>query len=215
MEEFLTLKNHVYRYIADQINQGKLKPGEKVNENSISEKLKISRTPVREALIQLSSEGLLENAPRKGFVIRHLEVDEAKETYFIIGLLDGQAAHLASPHVSEQQLLDMEIYIGSMDLAIDKGNYTMYYKLQEEFHNIYLNACPNKRLVELLNQEKRKFMKRLYEPEPTSNIKEILFRTNDDHRELVKLFRDKDAAGLDRFLREEHWDPEKAYMETI
>ena len=82
--EYLSLKDHVYNYIVEQINSGKLLPGKKVNENHICEMLKVSRTPVREALIQLSSEGLLDNVPRKGFVIKSLTKQEAEETYFII-----------------------------------------------------------------------------------------------------------------------------------
>ncbi|MBR0598265.1 GntR family transcriptional regulator [Sinanaerobacter chloroacetimidivorans] len=215
MEEFLTLKDHVYNYIADQINRGNLLPGEKVNENSISEKLNISRTPVREALIQLSSEGLLENVPRKGFVIKHLSVDEAKETYLIIGVLDGLAASLACDHLTEQNVKEMEYYIGSMDLAIDTGNYGMYYKLQEEFHNVYLSVCPNKSLAQILMQLKKKFLKKDYEPDSPDKIRQVLFATNEEHKEMLGLFRNKNSKELEEYMRNVHWDAQKAYMESL
>jgi DNA-binding GntR family transcriptional regulator len=215
MEEFLTLKDHVYNYIAEQIRDGNLVPGKKINENSISDKLKISRTPVREALIQLASEGLLENVPRKGFLIKHLNVEEAKEIYLIIGLLDGMAVSLASPALTEQNIKDMEFYISSMDLAIETGNFGMYHKLQEEFHNVYMALCPNKNLVSLLIQLKKKFLRRSYVAEPHSNMKEILFATNEEHREIVRLIRGKDTAALEKYLRDVHWNDQKAYMETI
>jgi len=215
MEEFLTLKDHVYNYIAEQIRCGNLVPGKKINENSISEKLKISRTPVREALIQLASEGLLENVPRKGFIIKHLNVDEAKEIYLIIGVMDGLAVSLACPSVTEQALRDMEFYITSMDLAIETGNFSMYHKLQEEFHNVYLALCPNRSLVNLLIQLKKKFLRRSYVAEPQSSMKDILYATNNEHREIVRLIREKDTSGLEKYLREVHWNIQKAYMETL
>lgn len=215
MEEFLTLKDHVYNYIAEQIRGGSLVPGKKINENSISEKLKISRTPVREALIQLASEGLLENVPRKGFVVRHLNVDEAKEIYLIIGVMDGLAVSLACPLLTDQNLRDMEFYISSMDLAIETGNFTMYHKLQEEFHGIYMALCPNQNLVNLLIQLKKKFLRRSYVAEPQSSMKDILLATNNEHREIIRLIREKDTAGLEQYLRNVHWNEQKAYMETL
>ena len=55
MEHYLSLKDHVYRYISDCINSGTLNPGDKINEAQVSETLNISRTPIREALVQLAS----------------------------------------------------------------------------------------------------------------------------------------------------------------
>lgn len=215
MEEFLTLKDHVYNYIAEQISGGSLVPGEKINENSISERMNISRTPVREALIQLASEGLLENSPRKGFVIKHLTEEEAKEIYFIIGVMDGLAVSLACLFLTEQAVKDMEFYTASMDLAIETGNFVMYHKLQEEYHNVYLTLCPNKSLVNLLQQLKKKFLRRTYVAEPQVDMKEILFATNEEHREMIRLVKEQDTQGLERYLRDVHWNPKKAYMETL
>ena len=137
MYKFLSLKDHVYQYIAEQISKGELVPGNKINENEICQQLSISRTPVREALIQLSTEGVLENVPRKGFIIKEMKEGEARQLYQVIGLLDGLAAQLACPKLTEKHLKDMAFYIDSMELAIDSENYEMYYKQQEIFHEIY------------------------------------------------------------------------------
>lgn len=215
MEEFLTLKDHVYHYIAEQIRKGNLVPGKRINENKISEELNISRTPVREALIQLSSEGVIENVPRKGFLIKHLNEDEAKEIYLILGVMDGLAISLSCPLITEQAIRDMEFYIASMDLAIETGNYPMYQKLQEEFHDVYLALCPNKSLINLLRQLKKKFLREFYTVEPEQNIKEVLLATNHEHREILQMIKEKNTAELERYLREVHWTVQNAYMETI
>lgn len=89
MERFKTLKDHVYEYIAEQIRAGSLLPDQRINENVICEELNISRTPVREALIQLSAEGILENKARRGFIIRSMSEQDVRELYTVIGVLDG------------------------------------------------------------------------------------------------------------------------------
>ncbi len=71
MNAFLSLKDHVYNYISQAINEGRLKPNEKnKTKKMIMEDLNISRTPVREAFLELSVEGYLENVPRKGFHVK-------------------------------------------------------------------------------------------------------------------------------------------------
>lgn len=212
MNTFLSLKDHVYNYIVDQINNGNLISGEKVQENAISESLNISRTPVREALIQLASEGLLENIPRKGFVLKSLTKEEAKETYLIIGALDGLAAVLAAPFLTEKHMNEMEFYIQSIDLAINTDNFSMYHKMQESFHGVYLSVCPNRSLVNLLLQLEKKFVKTFDHAEETEMIKKRLLQTNNEHRKMVELFKNNDLAELEKFMKEVHWNSEKAEL---
>lgn len=208
MNNYLSLKDHVYNYIVEQINNGQLIAGSKVSESAISENLKVSRTPVREALIQLSSEGLLENVPRKGFVIKELTNEEAKETYFIIGALDGLAASLSAPLLTEKHMKEMEFYIQSIDLAINSGNFSMYLKMQGSFHGVYLSVCPNKSLVKLLLQLQKKFVKNYDNLDPELLKKELL-QTNNEHRRMLELFAKGDPAELERFMKEIHWNVEK------
>lgn len=213
MYKFLSLKDHVYQYIAEQISKGELVPGKKINENEICQELSISRTPVREALIQLSSEGVLENVPRKGFIIKELKEDEARQLYEVIGLLDGLAARLACPHLSEKHLKDMAFYIDSMDLAIESDNYEMYYKQQVIFHELYTEECGNQVLINILSQLKNKFVSKTYDLSTDSEGKRILHTTNQEHRIILDLFRKKDSEGLMQYLQKTHWNPDLAHTE--
>lgn len=215
MNSSKTLKERVYDYIVSSIHAGKLKAGEKINENIICEALNISRTPVREALIVLSSEGVLEAVPRKGFVIKPLTEKEAEELYAVIGALDGLAAKLACGKLEEETLSEMEFYTLSMDLAIETENYTMYYKQQELFHNLYMDCCGNDSLVSLILELKRKLLKRSYEIEDPQDKKKILFATNSQHKEMLKMFREGKAAELQEFMAVTHWKTEKAIWESF
>ena len=79
MKRFKSLKDHVYDYIETQIKEGKLSPNQRINEAVICKELNISRTPVREALIQLSAEGVLENNARKGLILKAVNAHEVAE----------------------------------------------------------------------------------------------------------------------------------------
>ena len=215
MEPFKTLKDHVYDYIATQIRIGGLMPGERVNENVICEELRISRTPVREALIQLAAEGVLENKARKGFTIRTMTEEDIKEIYTVIGLLDGYAAREACGHLSKQDLSDMAFYIETIDLAIKNGNLEMYYKQQEIFHQIYISKCENSVLLDSLRQLKNKLLKKTYSDDEAGMTRDALYETNQEHREILRLFEIQDKDGLFRFLSETHWSPIHVSFEII
>lgn len=214
MSEFLTLKDHVYNYIAKEIINGELKPNEKINENEIVKKMNISRTPVREALIQLASEGLLENVPRKGFVLSRVDENTAKELYAVIGLLEGYAAKLVAPMITEKELKDLDFYVSSMDLAIDSNNYEMYYQLQAKFHETYLELCENKTLLTTLAQMKKKFVRKVYRKEDNDDMQTMLRITNKEHRAILELFRQKKFDELEMEVRR-HWNVDLAYLEAL
>lgn len=213
MYKFKSLKDHVYDYIADQILQGNLLPNEKISENKICLELNISRTPVREALIQLSSEGILENVPRKGFVLKTLDPKEAEQIYEVIGVLDGFSAKLACINLTPKVIKDMEFYIESMDLAISTYNYEMYYKQQEIFHKLYLDLCGNPTLIYSIVQLKNKFLAKSYNFSNSKEEQKILYNTNEEHKYMIELFKEKKADELETYIRDIHWHPEKADTE--
>lgn len=215
MERFKTLKDHVYEYIAGQIREGSLLPDQRINENVICEELNISRTPVREALIQLSAEGILENKARRGFIIRSMSERDVRELYTVIGVLDGYAAQLACDALTEQDYADLAFYIETMDLAIKAGNYEMYHKQQVAFHQLYIDKCGNNALIDTIAKSKNKLLKQTYSEETHKDTKEVFYATNDEHREILRLFKEKDKEGLFKYLSETHWTPAYAAYDVI
>ncbi|MGN8713620.1 GntR family transcriptional regulator [Hornefia butyriciproducens] len=210
MEKYKSLKDHVYDYIAEQILEGNLEPEDKINEAAICEELNISRTPVREALIQLASEGVLHNRARKGFVVRALSEREVKELYVVIGLLDGYAAKSACRQLTEKDLANMSFYVESMDVAIKAANFEMYHMQQTAFHNVYTQKCGNDTLIEQLEKMKSKLLKKSYVDDPEGKTREILLQTNREHRKLLELFRKQAGDELFDYLMKVHWNPENA-----
>lgn len=207
MERFKTLKDHVYDFIAEEIREGKLIPGQRISENDICTELEISRTPVREALIQLAAEGVIENKSRKGFTIKTITKKEITELYTVIGALDATAAKLACGKLTKQDYADMSFYIESIDIAIKAENFEMYHKQQIAFHHVYIHKCGNKTLIGFIETAKNKLISKIYTESVEGNAKEVLFAINDEHRQILELLKNKDEEGVFKFISEKHWVP--------
>jgi DNA-binding GntR family transcriptional regulator len=218
MSGYKSLKDHVYDYIAEKINDGSLTHDKKVDENLIADELKISRTPVREALIQLTTEGYLENLPRRGFFIRRVDEKKAMDLYIIIGRLDGLAGSLAMDYMTDKEIAMMKNLIISMDQAITSKLLDVYYKLQIEFHNVYINLCKNEDLIRLLNQLRKNFIRQRYsdqkDDQEAVDIYELLRKINDDHKIMVDIFESKDKNEIERHLRDVHWNINNAKFDS-
>lgn len=216
MLNYRSLKDHVYEYISNQIKENKLKPGEKINENIICDALKISRTPVREALIQLTNEGYIEQIPRRGFVVKEVSLGRVRNIYAIIGALEALAATEALKKKEKIDISSLEQLISDMDEVIEAEDYEKYYQLQHYFHQIFIEASENEDLIRLIENLKKSFIKQSYsEGNPTIEYKEAIKKTNCEHRQIIQLFKDGNSEELRRYIQEIHWHPQYAEMETV
>lgn len=205
-----SLKDDVYGFIAARIDSGDLAAGDRVSEQAICDAMGVSRTPVREALIQLASDGYLDNQPRRGFRVRGFDRENALEVFEIMGPLDGQAAFLACPLLDEHMHSQLRFLVGAMDLAIESGLMRKYDDLQREFHATYVSRCGNHRLIEMIRQLERCFVKHDYATVDRDSAFRLLRKANDEHRQIVERFEARDAAGVRDFIRDVHWAAENA-----
>lgn len=210
-----TLKDYVYEYISKGIQEGTLKPNDKLNEQEISDRLGISRTPIREALIQLAADGLLESIPHRGFRVKPLSLKEVTELYIIIGNLDSLAATLALDNLSEEDINQMEGLKEEMDEAIKKEEYDRYYKLQIEFHDVYINKCNNKELIRILNQLRMRFIRQSYSNIDKEELLKVLLETNEQHGVIIDLIKARDSKRLENYIKEVHWNTKYAFSDVV
>lgn len=205
VEQYRSLKDHVYDHIAEFIDSGMLGGGDKVSEQQICDALGVSRTPVREALIQLAGDGCLEYLPRKGFRVKRVDDESAREIYEVLGPLDGRAAWLAVENLTKDDYSQLRFLCDSMDLAIEKGLLKKYDDLQHEFHNYYAQRCGNARLIGYITQLNRFFMKREYEGVDAETTRELLRKTNEEHKEIVRLLSAGERDRVQDYIRDVHW----------
>lgn len=215
MIQYMSLKDCVYNYISEKINDGSLKPDDKINEQHISDALNVSRTPIREALIQLASDGYLENTPRRGFRVKFLDLKKARELYEIIGILDGRIAYETVGLISDENIKQMQFLAESMDSAISQGLSSKYYELQLMFHDTYINLYSNETMISTLNQMKNQFLRKYYKFDDPEKELEILKQTNLEHFEIIRLFREKKKDELERYIRDVHWAADTAMFDSL
>jgi len=211
-----TLKEHIYEYISSCITDGSLKANEKINEREICDDLDVSPTPVKEALIQLETDGYLNRIPRRGFYVKELTLEKVQEKYIIIGVLDGLAASLALSNMSEKDIEQMKYITEMIDIAVKAKQYNQYFQLQTEFHNVYLQKCGNEELVTLLNRLKKSFIRQTYYiQEREERLFDILQETNNEHKEIISLFETQDRLKLEDYIRNVHWSVKHAGLDAF
>ncbi|NQD65737.1 GntR family transcriptional regulator [Bacillus haikouensis] len=112
-EELLSIRERAYLYLKDLILSGEYKPGDRLIEREVASQLKISRTPIREALFRLESQGFVKTVPRKGVIVSNISEEEVIEVFTILSSLEVLAARLAA------QKMD-EVLIGEFNEKIEK-----------------------------------------------------------------------------------------------
>lgn len=202
--KYRSLKDHVYEYIAEKIQNGALLPNQKINEAEICKKLDISRTPTREALFQLASDNLLQYIPRRGFIVTPFDAAKKLEFSQAIGALEALAGTLAADQLTHADLLEMDALIARMDEDIVKLNLPAYNKNQYQFHNLYIQRCGNATVIEMLNMLKNGFIRQSYASEDKNRLFNILREVNEEHRHILNAFKDKDKPLLESLLKH-HW----------
>lgn len=200
-----SLRNTVYRYLIEKIQTGELMPGDKVNESVICNGLSLSRTPTREALIKLESEGFLMYTPNKGFTVTKIDEKSRNDVYVIIGTLDALVVSLAINNITDNDFLRMNELVDKMDVAIKYQNFPDYSKYQNEFHDVYLSKCNNDRLITILRDLRSTFVPQTYINGNKCDLFANLKVSNDDHRHIIELFRKNDLQKLQEFLKNRHW----------
>lgn len=131
------------RLVAD-IRAGMLKPGDRLTETELAQRLGISRTPVREAIRQLESDGLVAHVPRVGTVVRTLDYAEITELYEMRAVLESTAARFAARAASDVELAELEAINAEMAAASDARTLS---EANQQFHAVLLNAARNRFLV--------------------------------------------------------------------
>jgi DNA-binding GntR family transcriptional regulator len=138
----------LYASLRDLIASGDLYPGRRVTEVELSERFGVSRTPVRDALKRLESEGLLSSAPRRGLVVTQLSPQQVSELYAVREVLEAFAARLMAHHASEMEIETLNVIVRREAEAADA---TTLKRLNRTFHSVIYSAARNRYLVGALD----------------------------------------------------------------
>ncbi len=140
-----SLKEQVYDYLRQQFQKHRLQPGETINMDATAKKLGISKTPLRDALIQLEMEGFVTISPRRGIFVNSLPLEEIREFYQVIGALESSALTAAFPGLGAAGIKKMDVLNHQMQKAIDADNFENFYE-KNLFSTMRSSACGNNNL---------------------------------------------------------------------
>jgi len=149
INDYELLGKRVYRILKSKIINGLFKPGDKLLESRIANQLGVSRTPVREALRQLAAAGFVKMNPNQAIIVSNISIKDLREVMQIRGVLEGLAARLATPLITEKKIKVLETCNEKMEKFISKNNVFAFGEESNKFHSVILEVCGNYRLIQI------------------------------------------------------------------
>lgn len=184
------LREIAYQKLLDAIQVGEYKPGESLNEIRLSEKLQISRTPVRAALHQLVLEGLVKNIPNRAMTVAEPTVQDVMNALHIRSLIDPEIARLVAGAASDSDVHKLETIVTELGTAAAEDDRTRWSRVDTAFHETMTEACPNQ-LLGQLGLQMRNRMHLVAIDKQTSN--ERLIACTEEHAVVVEAIAARDA----------------------
>lgn len=151
LNDYKPLREVIFNSLREAIIIGELRPGERLMEVQLAEKMGVSRTPVREAIRKLELEGLVDMIPRKGAHVAELSVKDIMDVLEVRASLDGLATALAAERITDDELKELKFINSQFSSYIEKENLNGSIKKDAEFHDIIYKASRNDKLQSILN----------------------------------------------------------------
>jgi DNA-binding GntR family transcriptional regulator len=148
----LSKTDQIHSELRQEIIRREIPPGARLSENILSQRWKVSRTPIREILRRLEAEGLISSVRYKGFIIQRITFEDINQLYTIKISLEGLAGRLATPVLSQypQKMKELDKLHAEMKAFSKKGDIELYAKKNNEFHYLIWNSCQNRWLIKIL-----------------------------------------------------------------
>lgn len=152
-----SLRSQVKVEILARMRDGRVSPGEAINEGELAAQLGVSRTPLREALIALEYDGQIDSEAGRGFKFLPLSIDELVELGSILAVLEGLAIEQSDPETMAK--LGAELLERARDFGDDVAPLRVVNTRDQEWHELMISACRNKRLVEMIGSTRTAFVR--------------------------------------------------------
>jgi DNA-binding GntR family transcriptional regulator len=194
-----SLVEQITEFLTNAIVEGRLTGGQRLIENELQRQFGISRAPIRESFRLLEGMGLVITIPRKGSFIRKVTRRDVEENFPIMAYLEGLAAREATPHLTSQDIKEMESALSKMRAVAKKNDFKSYLKYHSNFHDLYIYASQNETLIEILRNLRRQSIWFRFSYLYAEEHYEYALRV---HRHILDLFIKKDGDSAEPLVRE-------------
>jgi DNA-binding GntR family transcriptional regulator len=201
-----------YEFLKSSVLSGHFNPGERLTEEHLAKKLGVSRTPVREALHKLESEGLIKPLETRGFIVSRDSKDEVEELFELRAILEGYALRIISEKISEEDLKQLDRLVAGAEDALRRKRMEEVFKWNTKFHDTLHGIVVDKKRLHRLLVNIRKYVLR-YRMD-TLQYPDGGKRAVDGHRKILLALKLKDPDLCERMMRE-HIQEAKADAEQF
>ncbi len=194
--------------VKDQIINEELAPGERLLDDKLASSFGVSRTPVREALTMLTSEGLVEITPRSGMYVKRLNKKDVEEIYEIRELLEGLAAREATPIIDDKKLEELNLLLKKAKRSLNSNDCQPHIDFDVALHSSVLKNCQNSRLCSIitnLNTLIHVFRVRV------ARNKETAKQALNEHETILNAIKARDPEKAEKAMME-HIEKSKEYI---
>ncbi|MFA1821089.1 GntR family transcriptional regulator [Virgibacillus oceani] len=190
-------KESAFNQLQQWIIDGTLLPGEKLNDNEIAKALGISRTPVRESLQLLEVQGFVKMYPGKATQVTEVEKESINDLLPPLAVLQALAAELATPHLNDAILEQLESINDRFKEAIHTENYYAALKIDEEFHQVIVDTSNNKYIHNIINDLQAHVRRQFYHNSIVLTEKSI-----EEHTMIIKSMREGNGEKVSSIMKE-------------
>ena len=212
MDEFLPLRDVVFNTLRQAILTGELKPGERLMEIHLANRLGVSRTPIREAIRKLELEGLVTMIPRRGAEVAQITEKSMSDVLEVRRAMDALCAELACERISDEEIRDLKVACDNFERAVRSKDAKKIAQADVELHDIIVKATGNSRLIQLINNLSEQMYRYRYEYIKDASQHSRLI---EEHRIIYESIVRKDKETASRAAKMHIDNQEKAIMKQL
>ncbi len=193
-----SLSETVAQRIRDMIRNGVLKKGDRIVEKQLCDALGVSRTPLREALRILKSEGLIDLVPNKGAHVAQPSMQDIRELFEVMSILEGACARTAAQKMSEADFVRLDKLHRKLEKHYQQKDHEKYLEVNHKYHSLIQEMAGNKLFNEILGGLRQKILlyrqRQLFQPDRFEASME-------EHRLLLEALRNRDADAAESLMK--------------
>ena len=209
----IPVREKVYHYLKTSILSGRFDPGERLTEERIAKRLKVSRTPVREALHKLESEGLIKPRKKRGFIASHDSKEEVEELLELRAILEGYTLRLISERISEKTLEQLHELVEKAEDALRRNRIDEVFKWNTQFHDTLHELVSERQRLHNLLVNMRKYVLRYRKD--TLQYPDGGKRAVVGHRKILLALKLRDPELCERIMRDHIREAKEDALQTL
>lgn len=209
MDEYLPLRDVVFKTLRQGILTGELKPGERLMEIHLANRLGVSRTPIREAIRKLELEGLVTMIPRRGAEVAQITIKSLQDVLEVRKALDALAIELACARITEEDIQLLKAACDNFEQMTKTKDSTQIAKADVELHDIIVRASHNDKLILMVNNLAEQMYRYRFEHIKDAAQHERLIS---EHQKIYQSLAARDAIAAAEAVKEHIDNQEKAIM---